>query len=125
MVDCGPSRFAIWRQLRYESAVYVIAELSSVFYERGPPSELLVDNATAFHSRAFLAFASEWDIRVRYRAAHVPSGNGIVERNHRSVKVIAARKECDVPEAVYLYNATQGTTRLMQLRLPVCCTGTA
>ena len=85
VVDCGPSRFAIWRQLRYESAAYVITELSSIFYERGPPSELLADNATAFHSRAFLAFASEWGTRVRYRAAHVPSGNGIVERNHWSV----------------------------------------
>ena len=106
MVDCGPSRFAIWRQLRYESAAYIIAELSSVFYERGPPAELLADNATVFHSRAFMAFAGEWGTRVRYRAAYAPSGNGIVERNHRSVKVIAARKSCGVPEAVYLYNIT-------------------
>ena len=106
VLDCGPSRFAIWRPLRFESATYVIAELLSIFCERGPPSELLADNATVFHSRAFLAFVSEWGTRVRYRAAHVPSGNGIVERNHRSVKVIAARKECDVTEAVYLYNVT-------------------
>ena len=108
LVDCGPSRFAIWRQLRYESAACVIAELSSIFFKRGPPSELLADNATAFHSRAFFAIASEWGTRVRYRAAHVSSGNGIVERGHRdrSVKVIAARKERDIPEAVYLYNTT-------------------
>ena len=106
LVDCGPSRFAIWRQLRYETAAYVITELSAIFYERGPPVELLTDNASVFHSRAFMAFAGEWGTRVRHRAAHAPSGNGIVERNHRSVKVIAARKVCSVPEAVYLYNMT-------------------
>ncbi|XP_043198082.1 uncharacterized protein LOC122368321 [Amphibalanus amphitrite] len=106
MVDCGPSRFAIWRQLRCESAAYVTGEMSSIFYERGAPSELLADNATVFRSRAFQAFVREWGTRVRYRAAYAPSGNGIVERNHRSVKVIAARKRCGVPEAVYLYNAT-------------------
>uniref|UniRef100_A0A5S6QXX6 Serine/threonine specific protein phosphatases domain-containing protein n=1 Tax=Trichuris muris TaxID=70415 RepID=A0A5S6QXX6_TRIMR len=33
-------------------------------------------------------------------------GNGIVERCHRSVKVIAARKGCSISEAVYLYNVT-------------------
>ena len=49
---------------------------------------------------------------LRFRAAHAPSGNGIVERNHRSVKVIAARKQCSIAEAVHLYNITprDGTT---------------
>ncbi|XP_045101484.1 uncharacterized protein LOC123498445 [Portunus trituberculatus] len=37
---------------------------------------------------------------------HTASGNGIVERNHRTVKVIAARKGCSVAEAVHLYNVT-------------------
>ena len=32
------------------------------------------------------------------------SGNGIIERCHRSVKVIAARKNCTIAEAVYRYN---------------------
>ncbi|MPC60215.1 hypothetical protein E2C01_054254 [Portunus trituberculatus] len=34
----------------------------------------------------------------------VPSGNSISERCHRSVKTIAARKPCTIPEAVYCYN---------------------
>ncbi|XP_043202630.1 uncharacterized protein LOC122370793 [Amphibalanus amphitrite] len=106
VVDCGPSRFAIWRLLRYETAACVIAELAAIFCERGPPAEMLLDNATTFHSRAFRAFANDWNVAVRYRAAHVPSGNGVVERNHRSIKVIATRAKCGVAEAVYRYNTT-------------------
>ena len=32
------------------------------------------------------------------------SGNGNIERNHKTVKTIAARKDCMVSEAVYWYN---------------------
>lgn len=34
----------------------------SVFCERGLHHELLTDNATASHSRDFLAFAEVWDV---------------------------------------------------------------
>lgn len=43
-------------------------------------------------------------MRLRFCCAHAPSGNGIIERCHRTVKVIAARKDCSVAEAVHLYN---------------------
>ena len=37
----------------------------------------------------------------------MPSGNGIIELNHRTVKTIAARKDCTVSEYyVYWYNVT-------------------
>uniref|UniRef100_A0A5S6Q4C2 Uncharacterized protein n=1 Tax=Trichuris muris TaxID=70415 RepID=A0A5S6Q4C2_TRIMR len=106
LVDCGPSRFAVWRPLRLQSSEAVIRELEAVFFERGPPEELLTDNDTAFRSKMFLHFAERWDVHIRFRCAYVPSGNGIVERCHRSVKVIAARKGCSIAEAVYLYNVT-------------------
>ena len=64
----------------------------------------MCDNDTAFRSRYFASFAARWSVTLRFRAAHVPSGNGIVERNHRTVKVIAARKQCSIAEAVHLYN---------------------
>ena len=35
-----------------------------------------------------------------------PTGNAIVERNHRTIKMIAARKRCSIDEAVHIYNAT-------------------
>lgn len=104
LVDCGPSRYAIWRRLRRQDTASVIAQLEAVFLERCAPRELLTDNYTSFRSVTFLEFISRWGATVRYRAAHVPSGNGISERNHRSVKTIAARKGCTVAEAVYRYN---------------------
>ena len=104
LIDCGPSRYAIWRKLRRQDAAAVTDVLESVFYERGAPKELLTDNATSFRSSTFNEFARRWGINVIYRCAHVPSGNGISERCHRSVKTIAARKPCTIAEAVYRYN---------------------
>ena len=84
----------------------VICELESIFYERGPPEEILTDNDTAFCSMEFRRFIDEWGVRLRHRCAYVLSGNSIAERCHRSVKRIAARKACTIAEAVYRYNAT-------------------
>uniref|UniRef100_A0A5S6R0A2 Integrase catalytic domain-containing protein n=1 Tax=Trichuris muris TaxID=70415 RepID=A0A5S6R0A2_TRIMR len=106
LIDCGPSRFAIWRPLSLQTSAHVIEQLESIFCERGAPEELLLDNDTAFRSRSFTVFAARWGVRLRFRCAYVPSGNGIVERCHRSIKVIAARKDCSISEAVYLYNVT-------------------
>ncbi|XP_065662765.1 uncharacterized protein LOC136085391 [Hydra vulgaris] len=65
MIDCGPSRFAIWRKLPREGTR-----------------------------------------NVKYRCAYTSSGNGIVERNHRTVKRTAARAQICPLEAVFWYNAT-------------------
>ena len=106
VVDCGPSRFSLWRSLRRADSAHVIEELHRIFNERGAPEEILADNDTAFRSRAFAVFAAKWGIRLRFRAVHRPSGNGVVERNHRTVKVIAARTGCPIGDAVHLYNVT-------------------
>ena len=104
LIDCGPSRFAVWRRLRRQDSASVIQQLEAVFYERGAPAELLTDNDTVFRSRMFGQFADRWGIHVHFRCAYIASGNGIVERCHRSVKRIAARKQCSIAEAVYWYN---------------------
>ena len=106
VVDCGPSRFCLWRHLRHSDAEITISQLEQIFFERGAPVELLCDNDTIFRSRSFAVFVAKWGIRLRFRAVHEPAGNSIVERNHRTVKVIAARKQCSVAEAVHLYNVT-------------------
>lgn len=106
VVDCGPSRFCVWRRLRRPDGETVVEQLEDVFYERGAPVELLSDNDTVFRGHRFAAFAARWNVSLRFRAAYAPTGNGIVERNHRTVKVIAARKRCSIPEAVHLYNVT-------------------
>ncbi|XP_043209912.1 uncharacterized protein LOC122374918 [Amphibalanus amphitrite] len=104
LIDCGPSRYAIWRRIKRQDTDSIITALESVFLERGAPRELLTDNFTSFRSAAFHEFVSRWGVSVRYRAAHAPFGNGVSERNHRSVKTIVARKGCSVAEAVYRYN---------------------
>lgn len=109
LIDCGPSRFSVWRPLRLQTSAAVIEQLESVFWERGAPEELLTDNDPAFRSRQFEAFATQWSMRVRFRCAHAPAGNGIVERCHRSIKVTAARKNCTVAEAVYWHNVSPRT----------------
>ena len=91
MVDCGPSRVVIWRQLQTQSAMHIVAQLRSVVIERGPCDELLLDNSTAFTSAMVAQFADEWGVALRFRAAYALGGNGIVERNHRTIKRIAER----------------------------------
>ena len=49
---------------------------------------------------------TEWGIGLRFRAAYAPSGNGIVERNHRTIKRVVARGGITPEEAVFWYNAT-------------------
>lgn len=106
LVDCGPSRFAIWRRLPDETAARIVAHLQQVVIERGPFAELLLDNSTAFRSATVGQFAKEWCISLRFRAAYAPSGNGIVERNHRTIKRIAARGKISPEEATFWYNVT-------------------
>lgn len=104
LIDCGPTRYSIWRKLHRQDTTSVVEQLESVFYERGAPKELLTDNATSFRSSTMSKFASRWGMIMKYRCANAPSGNGISERNHRTVKTILARKGCSVAEAVYRYN---------------------
>ena len=104
LIDCGPTRFAVWRRMQRQDTASVIQQLESVFFERGAPVELLTDNDPAFRSGAFTQIAERWALRVRFRCAYVASGSGIAERCHRSVKRIAARKRCTIAEAVYWYN---------------------
>ena len=104
MMDCGPGRLAIWRELRAESAAVVAEELEKVFFERGPVVEVIMDNGTVFHSDILKALFEKWNIRRYYRAAYRPEGNGIVERNHRTVKAIAERGGITPIEATFWYN---------------------
>ena len=68
--------------------------------------EILTNNDTAFTCKDFRDFARNWDVHLRFRCAYSPSGNGIVERSHSTVKTIAARKNCSIFEAVYWHNVT-------------------
>ncbi|XP_043247110.1 uncharacterized protein LOC122394343 [Amphibalanus amphitrite] len=104
VVDCGPSRHAIWRRIRSENAEDVATVLEELFRERGPVDELLCDNSTTFRSYKLAELCRQWNIRQRFRAAYRPSGNGIVERNHRTIKRMAARGGITPLKAVFWYN---------------------
>ena len=104
LIDCGPSRFAIWRLIHNETAEVIVKNLEEIFFEHGPPSEILMDNATAFRSERMSLFLNRWNVRPCFRAAYRPSGNGIIERHHRTVKALAERGSNDPVQAVYWYN---------------------
>ena len=104
MVDCGPSRIAIWRELRAETAANVAEILDGIFLERGPVDELLLDNSTVFRSAVLKEMLDRWKVKRFFRAAYRPSGNGIVERHHRTIKAVAERGRISPLEAVFWYN---------------------
>ncbi len=105
IIDCGPSRFAIWRRIISEDATVVVAVFEQVFHERGPPAELLMDNGATFKSAAMGDLCKRWGVRQRFRCAYRPSGNGIIERNHRTIKSLAARTGKSPLDMLFWYNS--------------------
>lgn len=105
LVDCGPSRFSIWRFVQNEGAESIIRELLQVFRERGPPAELLCDNGV-FRSKKIFELCEKWSVKLIFRCAYKPSGNGIVERNHRTIKRMAARTNGDPLDMVFWLNTS-------------------
>lgn len=61
LIDCGPSRFAVWCWLRLHTSENVIKGLQVVF-ECGAPERLWRDNNTAFWSKIFAEFTSRCSI---------------------------------------------------------------
>ena len=106
MIDCGPGRFALWRVLSVETAEVIANQVESVFEERGPVAEILLDNATVFRARAFVDMCARWNVARIFRAAYRPQGNGIIERHHRTIKSIAERGNTSPQRAVFWYNFT-------------------
>ena len=101
LIDCGPSRYAIWRLLHRQDSAIVVHQLESIFRERDPLVELLMNNDTAFIRNNFKQLVKRWGINRHYRCAYAPAENGIVQRSHRSIKTIATRKRCSMLDAVY------------------------
>ena len=104
-IDCC-SRYAVWKPLRGEDAVAIAAALEDVFASFGPPSELLMDNAPAFSSAQFTALLTAWDVSPKFSAAYRSQGNGLTERNHRTIKTSAERSGKSVQQTVAFYNNT-------------------
>lgn len=104
LIDCGPSRFSVWRVIGDEGIEQVIKVLSEVFCDRGPPAELLTDNSRTFRSQELGQFFDKWGVTVLFRCVYRASGNGIVERNHRTIKRMAERSGGSIRDMVFWYN---------------------
>ncbi|GFO16631.1 hypothetical protein PoB_004313600 [Plakobranchus ocellatus] len=63
-----------------------------------------MDNATAFRSEEMSVLLEKWNTHPFYRAVYRTSGNGIVERHHRTIKSIAERGRVTPLDAVFWYN---------------------
>ena len=70
MIDCGSSRFAIWQKLKFEEAKQVAVVLDDIFCERGPVSELLLDNNPCFRSRWLKEVCEKWSVSLIFRCAN-------------------------------------------------------
>ena len=103
IIDCGRH---IWRPLKDETAECVSHELDAIFTILGPPDEIVLDNYPSFRSEVFIEFLRRWGISPHFRCVNKPSGNGICERNHRTIKKMAARSGNGILNAVYYYNST-------------------
>jgi len=106
LVDSGPSRFTIWREIQEETAEEIAAHLEQIFSEHGPPREILFDNGASFRSQKVAAVLRKWEVDPIYRCAYRPCGNAIVERNHRTIKRMAARSEGSIQDMIWHYNAS-------------------
>jgi len=113
LIDCGPSRFALWMPMMNETAEQAIRLLRRVFLERGPPEELLCDNGPCFKSSATKGFLDSWSVTLVFCCAYRHAGNGIVERHHRTIKRMVARSGRGVEEMVYWYNNTPNHAKVV------------
>ena len=70
VIDSGPNRFAIWRELPSEDAKNVVAQMEQIFLERGAPKEVLTDNGLSFRSKAMKDLCSRWGVSQTFRCAY-------------------------------------------------------
>ncbi|XP_067932887.1 uncharacterized protein [Watersipora subatra] len=104
IIDCGPSRFFLWFKLANETSDVVIKQLNNVFREREPPKEFLSDNGPCFTSARMKEFLQKWSVEQILSCAYKPTGNGIIERHHRTIKRAIMRTGKGPEEMAYWYN---------------------
>ena len=106
IVNCGPSRLVIWRNIQNESESQVMSVLRQVFSQFGPSIEILCNNTKSFRSNLMQEFCKLWKISLTFRCAYKPFGNGIVECNHRTIKRMSARCGKSIDYCVFWCNIT-------------------
>lgn len=105
VIDAG-SRYCLWKSLKNETGLEISQHLEQIFSEFGPPESLLSDNALAFRSNDVSNVLRRWCVSHEFSCAYRPQGNGISERNHRTIKTMNARSHNPIEECVFWYNST-------------------
>ena len=67
VVDCGPVRFAIWRERHNETAGVIVKNLEQIFFEHDPVHEILMYNVTAFRSATMQGFLNKLNVSPYHR----------------------------------------------------------
>ena len=106
IIDCGPSRYSAWKRIKTEDAKTIAEGLEETFRMFGPPGEAIFDNGLSFRSSTVRQICDKWWVQIHFRRADRASGNAIVERCHKTVKEMAAKRGGDLLDAVALYNLT-------------------
>lgn len=68
--------------------------------------EILMYNCFVFWSDLMGELLKKWHMKANFRDAYRPSGNGIMERHHHTIKSIAQRGNISPEEAVFWFNST-------------------
>lgn len=89
MIDCGPGRLDVWTEMK-TGTTKEIARILRHSWSVALWNKLLMNNGTAFCSEV-LEMLNQRCVNHFSRAAYRPNGNRIVERRHRTIKVIAER----------------------------------
>lgn len=66
----------------------VSCQLEQIFSEMDPLEFLLSDNGTVVRSEEFQVLLQKWDILLQKSCAYRSQGNGMIERNHRTIKTM-------------------------------------
>ena len=80
----------------------------SSFCEWGPLSELLTDSGVVFCGETLAQFAKVWVICLHFQCAHIPSGNGIIERFHHMIKCIVTKTLFNLGGSVLVLRYAKG-----------------
>ncbi|CAM5150453.1 unnamed protein product [Natator depressus] len=73
---------------RGEATPKVIHHLLACFAVMGHPSQIKMDNAPAYCSTALFIFCAQWDIRLKHGIPYNSTGQAIVERANRMLKIL-------------------------------------
>ena len=130
LIDMG-TRFCLWRLLVHETAREICVHINQIFSEFGPPKVFFSDNGTVYRSHDVQQLMHRWNVTQEFSCAYRPQGNGISERNHRTIKTMAARSNNTIEQCVFWFNATSSFGKVppytlmfhSRTRLPDVCEG--